>query len=279
LLRFIRKRNNLQDALLRREGRGPWWTKGCMGEGCLAGDATYRCSDCFGGRLLCAGCALNRHRDEPLHLLEKWEGGYFQPCALTSLDPYLRFQIGHRPGEDCDFRDGPHSMVVLDNNGIHDLKIDFCGCRGAPSHVDQLVNIGWFPATLKNVETCATLSLLRRFHTLNLQGRVPAYDFYNTLEVLSDRGGTVKVPDQREQFTLMTREFRHLQMCKRAGRGHDPVGVQLDVTSPDLVYGIPATARGELEVKCRACPHPGIDLPVGWENAPLEQACVCNSTM
>ncbi|KAJ7719865.1 hypothetical protein B0H14DRAFT_2208895, partial [Mycena olivaceomarginata] len=95
---------------------------------------------------------------------------------------------------------------------------------------------------------------------LNLQGRVPAYDFYNTLEVLSDHAGMCDVPDRREQFTLMAREYRHLQMCKRAGRGHD-----------ELLYGIDATKRGELVIPCQACPHPGINLPEGWEKEPPEK--------
>ncbi|KAF8137969.1 hypothetical protein K438DRAFT_1638774, partial [Mycena galopus ATCC 62051] len=260
-------RNEFLDGLLRREGRGPWWVKGCMGEGCLELRAEYRCNDCFGSRLLCRGCVVQRHRDEPLHILEKWDDGYFQPCSLQLLDPSLRFQIGHPPGEDCDFRDGPHKFVVLENNGIHEVAVDLCGCIGAPSVIDQLLNVGWFPATVKEPETCATLGVLRRFHTLNLQGRVPAYDFYGALEVLSQRAGMRDLPDRREQFTLMAREYRHLQMCKRAGRGHDGVAAPRG-DSPDLVYGIDATKRGELAIPCRACPLPGINLPDGWENAP-----------
>ncbi|KAJ7870848.1 hypothetical protein B0H13DRAFT_2236440 [Mycena leptocephala] len=265
-------RNSLLDALLRREGRGPWWSKGCMGEGCLDLRAEYRCEDCFGGRLLCRACMVQRHRDEPLHIILRWMDGYFQPCGLSTLDPSLRFQLGHPPGEDCDFRDGPHPFVVLENNGIHEIRVDFCGCLGAPPVLDQLVNVGWFPATVKEPETCATLGLLRRFHTLNLQGRMPAYDFYNALEVLSDRAGMRDVPDRREQFTLMTREYRHLQMCKRAGRGHDGKGVPVKEGSSELAYGIDATQRGELAIACRACPHPGINLPEGWEDAPLDKA-------
>ncbi|KAJ7795992.1 hypothetical protein B0H14DRAFT_2252854, partial [Mycena olivaceomarginata] len=163
LILFIGKRNDFQDAFLRREGRGPWWTKGCMGEGCLELSAEYRCEDCFGGRLLCRSCVVQRHRDESLHILHKWEAGYFQPCSLGSLDCSLRFQLGHPPGEDCDFRNGPHKFVILDDNGIHKVPVDFCGCLGAPLVLDQLINIGWFPATVKEPETCATLSLLRRF--------------------------------------------------------------------------------------------------------------------
>ncbi|KAJ7183998.1 hypothetical protein B0H12DRAFT_1040508, partial [Mycena haematopus] len=191
LLPFIPLRNAFQDALLRREGRGPWWTKGCMQDGCIEPNALYRCEDCFGSRVLCGRCIVDRHRDEPLHI--KWTDQYFQPCMLSSLDPYLRFQLGHPPGESCDFRQA-RTMVVLENNGIHEVKVDLCGCLGAPSIIDQLMNIGWFPATVKEPETCATLSLLRRFHTLNLQGRVPAYDFYNALEVLSDRAGMRDLP-------------------------------------------------------------------------------------
>lgn len=44
-------------------------------------------------------------------------------------------------------------------------------------------------------------------------------------------------------------------MLKRAGRGHDPEGV--DATQP-----------GDCAVKCPACPHPGRNLPAGWEDAP-----------
>ncbi|KAJ7190917.1 hypothetical protein GGX14DRAFT_537939 [Mycena pura] len=274
ILPFIRVRNNFLDALLRREGRGPWWTKGCMGEGCLELQAEYRCQDCFASRLLCGKCLINRHRDEPLHIIEKWEDGFFQPCSLQTIDPGLRFQLGHPPGEDCDFRHGPQQMVVLENNAIHKITVDFCGCIDAPSVVDQLFNVGWFPATVKEPETCATLNLLRHFHTLNLQGRVPAYDFYKSLEVLSDRAGMRNVPDRLEQFTLITREYRHLQMCKRGGRGHDGLGIprlgSLDTT--DLLYGIDATQPGELAIPCRACPNPGINLPEGWEKAPPEKA-------
>ncbi|KAJ7799706.1 hypothetical protein B0H14DRAFT_2387897, partial [Mycena olivaceomarginata] len=183
-----------------------------------------------------------------------------------------RFQLGHPPGEDCDFRDGPHKFVVLENNGIHELAVDFCGCMGSETVLDQLINIGWFPATVKEPETCATLSLLRRFHTLNLQGRVPVYDFYNTLEVLSDRAGMRDVPDLCEQFTLMAREYRHLQMCKCTGCGHDGTGVPQSADSAELLYGIDVMKHGELAIPCRACPHPGINLPEGWEKEPPEKA-------
>lgn len=42
---------------------------------------------------------------------------------------------------------------------------------------------------------------------------------------------------------------------KRAGRGHDPTGVD-------------ATAAGELVVECPACPHPDRNLPTDWKDSP-----------
>ena len=41
---------------------------------------------------------------------------------------------------------------------------------------------------------------------------------------------------------------------KRAGRGHDPAGVQ-------------NTPPGSLTVECPACPHPGRNLPDNWDQA------------
>jgi hypothetical protein len=53
------------------------------------------------------------------------------------------------------------------------------------------------------------------------------------------------------------REWRHLKMLKRAGRGHDESGVA-------------GTQQGKLAIDCPACPHPGINLPDNWESAPKE---------
>ena len=41
---------------------------------------------------------------------------------------------------------------------------------------------------------------------------------------------------------------------KSVGHGHDPRGVK-------------ATSKGKLMVECPACPHPGHNLPDGWEKA------------
>jgi hypothetical protein len=49
----------------------------------------------------------------------------------------------------------------------------------------------------------------------------------------------------------------HLKMLKQAGCGHDPGGAA-------------ATKEEELAIECPTCSHPGLNLPIGWEDAPLE---------
>ncbi|KAJ7191676.1 hypothetical protein B0H12DRAFT_1039760, partial [Mycena haematopus] len=257
---WIPERDNYLDSLIQLKGRGAWWSNGCVA--CKHPNPTWRCEDCYGNRLLCGACVVEKHRDEPLHFLQEWQDGYFQFRSIKD-DLQLRYQIGHPLGEDCEgsYLSKTRSMVILHNNGLHTVDVDFCCCPGAPSEVAQLFNIGWYPATHTNPSTAATISLLGRFHKLNLQARLPAYDFYNTLVLLTDGTGSRKLPNRLPQFMNMVREYRHLQMSKRAGRGHDPGGIS-------------ATSPGELSIPCRACPHPGINLPEGWETAPPEIAWV-----
>ncbi|KAJ7681054.1 hypothetical protein DFH06DRAFT_1265705 [Mycena polygramma] len=79
------------------------------------------------------------------------------------------------------------------------------------------------------------------------------YDFYKCLEKATNNTGK-KVVNRYHAFMRMCREYRHLLMLERAGRFHDPSGV--DGTQP-----------GELAIRCPCCPRPGVNLREGWENA------------
>jgi hypothetical protein len=95
---------------------------------------------------------------------------------------------------------------------------------------------------------------------LNLQAKTTMYDFYQTLEKLTSNDGQ-KPPNRYQVFIRIMREYRHLKMLKRGGRGHDPDGAA-------------ATKPGELAVLCPTCPRPGVNLPDDWEKASKEQRCV-----
>jgi hypothetical protein len=47
-------------------------------------------------------------------------------------------------------------------------------------------------------------------------------------------------------------------MAKRAGRGHDPTGIE-------------GTSQGGLSIPCRVCPLPNVNLLERWEDAPPEK--------
>ena len=55
----------------------------------------------------------------------------------------------------------------------------------------------------------------------------------------------------------MVREFRHLKLMKRHGRGNVP-------------SGLITTGRGDLTTVCPACPIPGINLPEKWQDVGME---------
>lgn len=54
------------------------------------------------------------------------------------------------------------------------------------SHREQLLRIGWWPATPLDPQTVATFEVLRQFQIQNLQGNLTAYDFYRALELQTD---------------------------------------------------------------------------------------------
>ncbi|KAJ6514835.1 hypothetical protein C8R47DRAFT_961298, partial [Mycena vitilis] len=236
--------------LIRLDGCGEWATDICLT--CAKRKAEYRCTMCFTDAMYCTDCIVASHADNPLHVIEKWDGVLYKRTSLRGLG--LRISFGHdgcvRP-HTCD------GFVVLDLGYIHHVNVDFCGCehrKKLGSERIQLLRRRWFPATHEFPRSAATFAMLDFFLTQTLQAKTTMYDFYSALEKLTDGTGA-KPPNRYREFLRMVREYRHLLMLKRAGRGHCPRGVS-------------GTKAGELAIRCPACPRPGVNLPDDWENAP-----------
>jgi hypothetical protein len=166
-------------------------------------------------------------------------------------------------------------FVIIDNNGFHEVGVDFCACGNTlATHVDQLLQARLFPATVSEPRTALTFNTLKTFELLSYESKASVFEFYSTLSRLTDNTGTrrpkVRITnfrlglvfvdkyaekDRYPIFLRVVREWRHLKMMKRAGRGHDP-------------GGIAATALGECALLCPACPHLGKNMAPGWEDAP-----------
>ncbi|TFK79970.1 hypothetical protein K466DRAFT_504692 [Polyporus arcularius HHB13444] len=219
----------------------------------------YRCSACTSRRLLCKTCVLSKHADLPLHRLERWTGRLWEKTSLR--DAGLVFQLGH-DGSVCDHpSEKTRRIVVGDVTGIHEVQVLFCECLDGEENFTfewvQLFRQGWFPATTDRPATAFTFRMLSAFQELNFQGKTNLYDYWKSLERITENTGTAKSLNRYRQISHVMRLWRHLTALKRAGRAHDPSGAA-------------GTQEGELALDCPACPHPDKNLPKGWESAPPE---------
>ena len=175
--------------------------------------------------------------------------------------------------------------MVLHTNGWHKVAIQYCECNQIArpgTRVQQLLRYELYPATTSDPTTCATFRALELYHTLTLQSKISVYDFYLSLNHITDNTGvditwvcdrechshsfssTPFFQDRIKQVLRMVREWRHLKSLKRAGRAHEPGG-------PD------GTSHGELAIRCPACPRPGVNLPENWRDVPDDMKCVTAS--
>ncbi|KAF9035697.1 hypothetical protein BDZ89DRAFT_924767, partial [Hymenopellis radicata] len=217
--------------------------------------AEFRCADdeCVGLGLVCQECCLAHHLCLPLHWIQRWNNGYFEHCSLQSLG--LVVQLGHLSGSSCLQRHATvTNFTVLHTNGVHTVSLFFCGCTTSPSAYVQLLRTDWWPATPLEPRTVVTFSLLRLFHYLNTMGKLPCWDMWKGLEAMTLNRSSVMPPNRYRVLLRTVRQFRHITMLKRAGRGHDPSGVD-------------GTNLGELALQCPACPQPGINLPSNWKTS------------
>ncbi|TFK59703.1 hypothetical protein BDN72DRAFT_873011 [Pluteus cervinus] len=235
---------------IRRDGR-MGYTSGICAR-CPSTSPHCRCRDCEGGELLCDTCLVTTHRTLSLHMVEAWNGLSFERLNLKSLG--LRVQLGHNVGDTCPKPVSAHDddFVVIHINGIHEIGLDFCGCTGAAEKFIQILRYGWFPATTHRPRTAATNTALKQFHLLSFESKCSVQEYYQTLTRLTSNTGVETIRDRYRAFLNMVREYRHIKMLKRAGRGHDS-------------SGIAGTKTGECAVLCPACPQPGLNLPDGWE--------------
>jgi hypothetical protein len=168
--------------------------------------AKYRCTECYGMRLLCRGCIVNGHITRPLCRIEvrlqcriffffylhlqAWNGTFFDRRELRHLG--LRVQLCHSDNQPCPRGSpGRNKFVVIAPNGFHHVAVDFCACRlgGSKQKWEQLLSYGWYPATPDNPQSAITISALKLFHAVSLQGKTTAYHFFNALAKITDNTG------------------------------------------------------------------------------------------
>ncbi|TDL14821.1 hypothetical protein BD410DRAFT_845699 [Rickenella mellea] len=245
-------RDDFLDEMIRHDGLGSETLPLiCASESCNIA-AAFRCVDCFDRRVMCSTCMCREHHHHPLHQIEVWTGGYFEKTSLHALG--FTMHLGHNDGVCAHAIRKAETLTVIHMTGIHTVSVKFCECpRISLPRRTQLLRVRWWPATIDRPQTVTTFAALDMFLELTLQSKVNMYDFYLSLEHLSDNTGTRQLKYRYKEFGRCVRGRRHLQLAKRSARGHDPEGIK-------------ATQAGEFVVECPACPQPGRNLPEGWEN-------------
>ncbi|KAF8903392.1 hypothetical protein CPB85DRAFT_1377090 [Mucidula mucida] len=179
------------------------------------------------------------------------------PSSLKAIGAFV--QLGHPAGTRCPLPvTTTNSFTVIHTNGIHSISLYFCGCTAATPNYIQLLRSSWYPSTPREPRTALSFSLLRLFHNLNCLGKLPAWDLWKALETMTEHRTSNPAPQRYKVLLRSIRQWRHLKLLKRAGRGHAPNGVA-------------GTGLGELVVACPACPHPDRNLPPDWESISAEK--------
>ncbi|KAG1843286.1 hypothetical protein DFJ58DRAFT_665409 [Suillus subalutaceus] len=182
---------------LHLEGRGIFATTPCscsnIGNTILQ-EHLYRCEDCFGPEILCKSCYLLKHAlpSFTYHQCEcfkvlKWNGIHFERTTLADMG--LRVQLGHEGMPYLCLQRGHISFVVIHTNVIHQVNVDFCGCHQRISHCQQLLRCEWYPATLHFPQSACMKRVLEFFLILTWSSKVSGYEFYASLERLTDNTG------------------------------------------------------------------------------------------
>ncbi|KAJ7810258.1 hypothetical protein B0H13DRAFT_1568881, partial [Mycena leptocephala] len=208
--------------------------------GCKGPNPMFRCAQqtCYGPSLFCQACIVNGHTVLPLTGSRKWNSSFFERQALKDLG--LVIQLGHPPGYHC-----PNPLTtnkdfcLIDVTGVHTVAISYCFCNSSIKKWQQLMRVCWWPVTARDPKTCVTFPVVQLFQIMNCLGKVSAYDFLCSLELLTNNNGLDPLP------------VRQLHLI--SGRGHHPSGVN-------------GTAQGELALQCQACPQDGKNLPPGWDS-------------
>ncbi|KAK7015175.1 hypothetical protein VNI00_019169 [Paramarasmius palmivorus] len=248
---------NLREEYLRilmiGEGRGDNATDYCRRCKKKGSRPEYRCRDCFSMQLVCKACILDLHQQRPLDVIQR--------VSLESLG--LVVQMGHIYNTPCPAPlQAPTKFTVVHTNGMHRVRVQYCQCGqagGLSQMRQQLLCYEWYPATTKIPKTAFTFRLLEHFHAMTLVSKVTAYDYYRGMENLTNNAGDLSFKTRYSAFRTVVRQWRHLKLLKRGGRGND-AGRKVSETHP-----------GELAVLCPACPRPGINLPGNWQDTDPKQ--------
>jgi KDZ transposase family protein len=144
---------------------------------------------------------------------------------------------------------------VVHTNGIHNIALVSCECRGHDELPKDLLSARLLPTSFDRIRTLFTVQVLDHFRLCNLELKATAYQFHHLIQRLTCPMDPASVVDLYREFRRMSRIWRWMKRLKWAGYGNRAS------RSTDV-------AAGELTLFCPACPQPGINIPDNWKEDP-----------
>jgi hypothetical protein len=185
---------------------------------------------------------------------------YLGPYKESGPDVGAASETGPEMDSGADFRDSrPKAdglnnayVRVLHTNGIHNIGLVTCSCRGPENIPLDLFASRLLPASFIRIRTIFTAQLMDYFRLCNLELKASAYQFSPLIRRLTLPMGESDMINLYHEFRRTSRLWRWMKKLKWAGYGHN----QQDHLSP------PA---GSLSIFCPTCPQPNKNLPDNWK--------------
>ncbi|KAF8337253.1 hypothetical protein F5887DRAFT_890729 [Amanita rubescens] len=171
------------------------------------------------------------------------------------IDGYMPTGLDTQQTEEvprCDVLNNRY-VRIIHTNGIHQIPVTTCTCRGTNAIHADLVYKKLVPASFSVYRTLFTVDVLDDFRLSNLECKVSAYQYFQKLRRLTCPSSPASTGNFYQELLRMSRLWRWLKKKKWAGHRHRDCAFHQE--SP-----------GELANFCPACPQPGINLPDNWKN-------------
>lgn len=186
---------------------------------CGIREGSWRCRDCVGNGCHCIQCFREVHRLQPFHRVEHWNGNHFNQAWLCQVGVEIHLGHGGKPcpnetseGVDDDVEDdisesgvesewedelcsehpttgtsplpqlkGEGVVLVIDESGLHRLRMHACCCEGALSMDVQCLRMGFFPTSFDKIKTVVTFRVLEDQRLDNLECKTALLRYWNKL--------------------------------------------------------------------------------------------------
>ncbi|KZV59636.1 hypothetical protein PENSPDRAFT_566187, partial [Peniophora sp. CONT] len=164
---------------------------------------------------------------------------------------------GHAAIPDYDLHGFP-VLVLVHDNGVHGIGVNFCRCDDHRPEYEQLLVNGLFPASTHSPATAYCVDSLEKALIENVECRTTTESYWKKVARLSHPDDPTSTVDRYAITTRVHREYRAVREYTAFGFAHqDPANRK-------------PPKEGEMAYSCVACPQES-NLPLNFADLPEEE--------